>query len=375
MSDTPLSLPSPRPASSPVLWLSGGRAVSATHFNAAVRACASKLPAAPQALLMCENNARFVVAFVAALSRGQTLLLPASRALETLASVSARYPDSYRLTDAMVPDIAGGNVDTDTALSISPDCIAALAFTSGSTGQPTPHAKPLRALSTVAAHSLQRLLDGMPVNIVTTAPAQHMYVLETAVMMALAAGCATHAERPFFPADVQRVLAEVPEPRLLVTTPVHLRNLLESGIRLPKLAMILSATAPLSITLAAQLETAFGTPVHEIYGCTEAGTIGTRRTVEGDTWTLYPDTRLDLSGAQPILSAAHLPEPVPLSDQLEQLDAQGFQLLGRQSDLIKVGGKRVSLGELTQKLLEVPGVEDGVVFVPDADHRIRHSGA
>jgi acyl-coenzyme A synthetase/AMP-(fatty) acid ligase len=37
--------------------------------------------------------------------------------------------------------------------------------------------------------------------------------------------------------------------------------------------------------------------------------------------------------------------------------------------MIKVAGKRASLQELTRQILEVPGVEDAVVFLPDADAR------
>jgi acyl-coenzyme A synthetase/AMP-(fatty) acid ligase len=65
-----------------------------------------------------------------------------------------------------------------------------------------------------------------------------------------------------------------------------------------------------------------------------------------------------------VVSGAHLPQPVVLSDVLET-HGGSFSLLGRPSDLIKVAGRRASLADLTQKLLSIPGVIDGVVFQPD----------
>src|SRR5690606_39795124 len=60
-----------------------------------------------------------------------------------------------------------------------------------------------------------------------------------------------------------------PAPPLLATTPVHLRALVESGLALPPLAGIVSATAPLPRELAATAEARFGCEVREVFGSTE----------------------------------------------------------------------------------------------------------
>ena len=72
-----------------------------------------------------------------------------------------------------------------------------------------------------------------------------MYGFESTVLLALLSGNAFSAERPFYPADIAAAIAAVPQPRALVTTPVHLRALLASAIDLPPLDLIVSATAPL----------------------------------------------------------------------------------------------------------------------------------
>ena len=122
-------------------------------------------------------------------------------------------------------------------------------------------------------------------NIAATVPAQHSYGIESTVLLAMLGGAAFDAGRPFYPADVAAALERLPEPRALVTTPFHLKTLLRSGLVLPRTALTLSATAPLSPQLAAQAEAALGGQLVEIYGCTEAGQVASRRTTAGELWT------------------------------------------------------------------------------------------
>ena len=52
---------------------------------------------------------------------------------------------------------------------------------------------------------------------------------------------------------------------------------------------------------------------------------------------------------------------------MREVHADGrFELRGRNADLLEIAGKRGSLGDLTRKLLAIPGVDDGVVFQLDA---------
>jgi acyl-coenzyme A synthetase/AMP-(fatty) acid ligase len=63
--------------------------------------------------------------------------------------------------------------------------------------------------------------------------------------------------------------------------------------------------------------------------------------------------------------APYLPLPVLLNDALSIIDERHFTLEGRSSDLINIAGKRTSLSALNHVLLAIPGVEDGVFFLPD----------
>jgi 3-hydroxymyristoyl/3-hydroxydecanoyl-(acyl carrier protein) dehydratase len=155
---------------------------------------------------------------------------------------------------------------------------------------------------------------------------------------------------------------------------------------LPDAALVLSATAPLAEKLACEAETRLNAPLIEIYGSTETGQIATRRTSQGATWELLPQIRLDARPAAPAaadaasgagnpadsdegptiwVSGGHVEVPVPMGDALEVLDAHRFLLHGRKADLINIAGKRTSLAYLNHQLNAIPGVVDGVFFMPD----------
>jgi len=95
--------------------------------------------------------------------------------------------------------------------------------------------------------------------------------------------------------------------------------------------------------------------------------IARRRTARETAWTPLPGVRVAAFDDATEVHAAHLPVPVLLADRVE-VDGDGrFELRGRQADLLEIAGKRASLGDLTRRLLEVPGVEDGCVFQLDAE--------
>ncbi|MDB5986537.1 MAG: hypothetical protein JWR16_1590 [Nevskia sp.] len=362
-------------ADSPMFWLQG-LPVSRAGFAASAAALAERLPNARYAINVCENRFAFATAFAAAIARGQTNLLPASSSPDALAALRSRYPDSYVLWDeavrggVLVPRKPNGAALHEVPL-IDGAHPAALVFTSGSTGQPQAHLKTWQSIhhsgSTVAA----RLFAAYGhVNIVATVPQQHMYGLETSIAVPLAAAHAISVERPVFPEDVRRALAALPAPRVLVTTPVHIRALLGAATRLPALAAIISATAPLSSELAERAEIQFAAPVMEIYGSTETGSIASRRTLEGPHWRLLDGMQLDNADGVSRVCVIPGTEVVPLQDILE-VDGDGFRLLGRSGDMVKVGGKRASLADLTFKLQSIAGVIDAVVFQPEAnDHTL-----
>jgi acyl-coenzyme A synthetase/AMP-(fatty) acid ligase len=360
-----------------VLAWENGHAITYSHFLSDVGALADLLPEKPTVINLADDRYRFLVGFAAALVRGQTTLLPPSRAPGALGQLARDYATSYCLVDDteqvehlpsyQIPQSRWNPTCTAKVPQIPIDHPAVVAFTSGSTGSPHSHSKTWGSLVTVARSTGSRLglKASDPMTIVATVPHHHMYGLEASIMLPIQHGMAFHAGRPLFPEDVRSALAEVPSPRILVTTPLHIRACVTAGSRLPHVKYILSATAPLARSLARQAETSFQTIVYEVYGFTEAGSLATRRTVAEDTWHVLDGITLHQDSAECSLRAPYLREPISFPDLVSMQSPHHFVLHGRGTDLVNIGGHRGSLSDLNQKLNEIEGVQDGVFFLPD----------
>ena len=244
--------------------------------------------------------------------------------------------------------------------------VVADVFTSGSTGLPLPHRKrwgPLVDCVRIAARRLGFEGAGT-MAVVATVPPQHMYGLESSVVLSMQSGGAFSAEHPFYPADICSVLEAVPPPRTLVSTPVHLRALLATNLTLPALHAVVSATAPLDEALAQQVEQRFDAPLVEIYGSTESGQIANRRPTHRRTWHLFTGVTLTRKADQVWASGGHIETPVPLGDHIDLVDAEHFELGDRLQDVVNIAGKRNSIAYLNHQLLTIPGVQDGAFFLP-----------
>jgi acyl-coenzyme A synthetase/AMP-(fatty) acid ligase len=354
-----------------------GSPVSVRDFLAEVQTLASQLPHGNHLLNLCQNRYHFAVGFAAGLISGKISLQPSSQSAETLHQIKASCPDVFCLCDDDFPTLDLPRLDfpdlpatNGSAISEIPripaDQIAARLFTSGSTGRPMPHDKTWGKLVRNGLAEAQRLgLLDTPHQIVGTVPAQHSFGFESTILLAFHGNSPFWAGRPFYPQDIVNALQAVPEPRLLVTTPFHLSALLSAGLALPPVDMLLSATAPLSATLAKQAEDSFDAPLYEIYGSTESGQIASRRTTDGPAWHLLDDINLEQNADQTTASGGHVEGRVGLSDIIEMIDNRHFLLHGRHADLINIAGKRTSLAYLHHQINAIPGVTDAAFFLPD----------
>lgn len=369
-----------------------GTPVSVRAFVADVARVAAALPAGGHVFNVCRDRYRFAVSLCAALVAGRISLLPSTHTPEMVRQLASFAPDAFCLHDAAdcaidlprfaYPDAEPGELDDDAPCvvpRIDASRIMAYVFTSGSTGAPVPHRKTWGFLVGCVRAAADRLglLDGRAATLIGTVPAQHMYGFESTVLLALIGGLAFSNRQPFYPVDIRDELAAIPQPRVLVTSPIHLRALLSAGHALPPAALVLSATAPLSEKLAREAEAALDAPLVEIYGSTETGQIATRRTSQGAAWQLFPGIRLDArdapdhdaasddGGPTVWVSGGHVEAPVPMGDALELLGDGRFLLHGRKADLVNIAGKRTSLAYLNHQLNAIPDVVDGVFFMPD----------
>ncbi len=370
-----------------------GLAISAAAFCAASVAMSSRLPRSRFAFNLCEGRMEFLLACAAAWLAGHTVVLPPSRLRRVQDELRGAFPDSYCLVDAFstatVPSLATVvAVETELAgaraagpwpsPSVDAAHVAAVLFTSGSTGASQPHAKTWGELCAGTQTLLRSFGAPAPgTAILGTLPPQHMFGFETTVMLTLQSGTPLLGARPAYPADLADAVASAAacgvDAIWLMSIPLQLRAFHAGVPTLRGVRRILSATMPLEPELAIAIERDWQAPVEEIFGCTEGGILATRRPAVSRWFT--PAAGLAFArnaDGDACVSGGHLPQPLLLSDELRPetpgfAGAGRFEVIGRGHDMVKIGGKRASLAALTRELLTVPGVRDGVMFMPARD--------
>jgi acyl-coenzyme A synthetase/AMP-(fatty) acid ligase len=365
-----------------------GAPIRVRQFLADVARLAAVLGPATHVLNACADRYHFTVGLAAGLVAGKVSLLPSTHAPEVVRQVSVFAPDAVCLTDdaectvalprviyprAAAPSATGE--DDPAVPQIDAAQLVAYVFTSGSTGTPVPYRKSWGPL--VACARQESLQLGLTArghcSILATVPPQHMYGFESSVLIALCNGHALCAERPFYPADIATAIGQLPRPRMLVSTPVHLRALLVAGVDLPAVDLVVCSTAPLSQQLAAEAERRFHTELLEIYGSTETGAIAARYPTRSAEWSLWPGVALSPEGEGSWAEGGHIEQRSRLNDVLEMTGPGRFLLHGRLIDLVNIAGKRSSLAYLNHQLNSIPGVLDGAFFHLD-ESRASHTG-
>ncbi|MGL6113195.1 MAG: AMP-binding protein [Rubrivivax sp.] len=348
---------------------------------------AGRLSHASAVCNLCNSRLNFLVTWLAALRCRTPMVLPPSGGHADLAGVlkstprpvivvdheKAIQPGWRSSADCLVgpsswPSAKGGATDA----TWLPDwhCSAALLYTSGSTGAPEPHPKTLLQLVSGALALGDRLAQDVAGGlsamrrIVCSVPPQHMFGFEASVMLPLVHGIPVCEGRPLLPGDVQQAFAGSPA-SAWVTTPLHMRALVRSGDTLPNCALVLASTMPLTQQLARQTESLVSAPVLEIYGSTETGVIAMRCSAHETSWRPVRGVRVAATHDATLSWGAHFSSPVRLPDETE-IDATGcFKLLGRSTDMVKIGGRRASLAGLNLLLEGLPGLEDGALYLPN----------
>jgi acyl-coenzyme A synthetase/AMP-(fatty) acid ligase len=325
-----------------------------------------------------------LVSFCAVILRGQTNLLPPNKNVATQKQLNIEYSDSYIIHDGC--NIAASIIDCDVSNlplnnlekssldipQISYEHPACISFTSGSTGRSKPNLKNWRTLFRSTEINYKYMIPETDDTLyqLATMPAQHMWGLETSILMPLFQKICMSDAKPLFPQDIFDTLRVLPQPRLLVSTPVHLRALSSINDDTIRLFTVLCATSPLTSQLAQDIERQFSAPLREVYGCSEVGSMAVRRTVQDNDWLRFEGIHFEKHGEDTVASAEHLPESILLQDRIEPLGSQRFRLAGRATDLIKIAGKRGSLFEINQVLLCFEGLEDGIVINPDSEKAV-----
>jgi 4-coumarate--CoA ligase (photoactive yellow protein activation family) len=352
----------------------GPGARNAGQLLAFARRIAAALPAqgdAGRVVVACRDRYYFMASLLAALERGLQVTLPVNVQPETVRSLGSA-PDVVALLHDQ-PGQAGLEVagleqpEQQSGASFRlPERThepSIMLFTSGSSGVPEPHSKALAQLVREAnAHVIEFALQGC--RYIATVPAHHIYGLLFSVLAPLLGGGSVLRQTPLFPRELCAAAARY-DAQIVVSVPPQLFALAQDkDAPLPRLARVFSSAGPLAPEVHAALA-ARGLLVTEILGSTETGGIAFREQPQG-VWRPLRQVQVSIDASDTLCVdspwlAADAPRPLRTADRAE-LAGEGFRHLGRADAVVKVGGRRIDLGDLESCLRAQPGVREARVL-------------
>ena len=256
-----------------------------------------------------------------------------------------------------------------------------LFFTSGTTG------KPVGAFKTdtnihAELTALGKLLEGRKFKkAVVTVPFIHFYGALVGLMLPVSLQIDLLIKEHFLPHE----LAELVEnDTLVITTPLYIKALLRTGEQKHfKNTLFISSTAPLDTESAKAFIDSYETELIQIFGSTETGGIAYKRQDE-TLWTPLPGVHTDLNEEKllrvdsPFVSE-HLFDngkvvqtdgTIQTFDYVEKEDNR-FRLVGRNSQIFKIAGKRYSTIQIENILEEIESIQKALVVIQPAKDALK----
>jgi acyl-coenzyme A synthetase/AMP-(fatty) acid ligase len=130
-------------------------------------------------------------------------------------------------------------------------------------------------------------------------------------------------------------------------------------------ATYLCSGAPLDPQISEEFHRRAGAPVLQVYGSTETGGVATR--LDGGPWRVFPGLMWqsrESDGRLLVKSAwQDRPDDWYVTGDVVAAEGETFRLLGRADSVVKVGGRRLSTGEVVQAALAEPRIDHAHAIV------------
>ncbi len=330
----------------------------------------------PLVALYLDDSLEFAAALFALWRLGKQALVPANN-----------LPATCQQLQLLTPCFAGDFPGSEVLQPGSPTSLSAVAvpeaaatalvlFTSGSTSEPVPVSKTFAQIETELDALETQWGDRLAgASIASTVSHHHIYGLLFRLLWPLCAGRPfTQSARDYW--EELALDAQTHQTLAIVSSPAHLR-LIPPHAWADAVAPIavFSSGAPLATEAALAALDQLRQPVTEVYGSTETGGIGWREQDKQSSWTCLPGVEVQLDEDAGLLQvrSGHLSSTdwYTGADRAELDTVGNFSLCGRADRVAKVGGKRVSLTAIEQRLLQQPLVaEVRVIPLPERGERL-----
>lgn len=340
------------PASKP-LFMAQSKVITVGQIRKTATAICAGLSRPGPLFLHTASAAAFVAGLLAASRKGFSVRFPAHLQARYLHEIGADLgtvmTDQAIESTSALPIVLCDDEEAATSDRTSPD-LDLIFYTSGVTGTPKKVLKKISQLESEAL-VLDELWGARAGQTIATVSHQHIYGMLFRIFWPVLSGRLSQDRAT----DYWEILfGMLSAETTLVTSPAHLTRLPENiGISsIPDL--IFSAGAPLSLAAAQNALQRLGTVPIEVLGSTETGGIGWRQQRgENTLWTPLPGVRVCagegsiLQVRSPFVSGDG---PVATGDSVECV-GEHFRLNGRADRIVKIDGKRVSLGRVEAALI------------------------
>lgn len=307
----------------------------------------------------------FVVSFFASLSLGKEIVLLPNRQSGTFEILKSEYDEV--ISDL---DLSGLSSEETSPIEFSEEG-SVVFFTSGSEGRPKKAKKRFQHLW-LEVQELEKLFGFRLRNsfVLSTVTHQHIYGILFKILWPLFAKRTFTAFTVEYPEQLESFL-KVKKDWTLISTPAFLKRYVSPQSQLPVAKAIFSSGGALDFSAAEIVKNEFGVYPLEIYGSTESGGVAYReRQVADQLWTAFPGVQISTNLEQQLqVCSPFFDEEILLMGDRAEVKANGFSLLGRVGDIVKIEEKRVSLTEISQRLIQGGLILDAVVVPFDEKGR------
>lgn len=257
---------------------------------------------------------------------------------------------------------------------------AALFFTSGTSGNPIGVVKTQGHLHAETLSHKEWLKDEKFEQCLVSVPFFHIYGFLFGLSVPAALGLDIVTKEDFLPNEIVNLCAS--KPTLCITNPVFIRAMLRlrEDINLSQ-TLFISSSGPLEPHEASAFEEKYSTRLTQLYGSSETGGIAIR-SHGNSVWSPLEGVKISsdeglLCVESPFISQwifdqsfTKITSPHRTTDIIESVDG-GFKITGRSSELVKIGGKRLSIVEIETFLEKMEGIDEALGFVEYHPEQLR----